>query len=334
MALSAASRLRIAVVCQWRVPPETYGGADRAAGWLVTDLARRGHAVTLIAAAGSRNPLADVRVYDPAVPVEAQLPEGTDLAHFFFTPPGPVPVPCLAWIQGNPAPDAPLHPNTVFVSRKHAGRYGAEAFVYNGIDPADYGPVDWARPRRYLHFLAKAAWKVKNLTGAMQVARRAGQRLVVMGGTRLSFAMGFRLTLDPRIRFAGMVGGEAKNRLLNGSRALVFPVRWHEPFGIAVIESLYFGCPVLATPYGSLPELVPPEVGVLSASASALAEAARDLGRFDPRRCHQWVMDRFTAPRVTEAFLPLYDKILNGIPLNRAVPRLVGEVPGLLPWDA
>ena len=44
--------------------------------------------------------------------------------------------------------------------------------------------------------------------------------------------------------------------LLNASRGLIFPVRWHEPFGLAVIESLYFGCPVFATPYGALPELV------------------------------------------------------------------------------
>jgi glycosyltransferase involved in cell wall biosynthesis len=167
----------------------------------------------------------------------------------------------------------------------------------------------------------------------MRVARLARQRLVVMGGSRVSFSMGFRLTLDPRVRFAGMVGGARKNEILNGSKGLVFPVRWHEPFGIAVIESLYFGCPVLATPHGSLPELVPPDVGVLSASARDLAEAARHLDQFDRRRCHEWVMDRFTSPRVTDAFLSLYERVLNGESLNAVPPRLIGEVPGLLEWN-
>ena len=59
---------------------------------------------------------------------------------------------------------------------------------------------------------------------------------------------------------------------------MIFPVRWHEPFGLAIVESLYFGCPVFGTPYGSLPEIVAPDVGVLSARASDLAEAVRGAG--------------------------------------------------------
>jgi hypothetical protein len=70
-----------------------------------------------------------------------------------------------------------------------------------------------------------------------------------------------------------MVGGQVKLDLLQGSRGLIFPVLWHEPFGLAVIESLYFGCPVYATPYGALPELVPPACGVLSAGRGELADS-------------------------------------------------------------
>ena len=76
-----------------------------------------------------------------------------------------------------------------------------------------------------------------------------------------------------------MVGGTQKTGLLNASRGLIFPVRWHEPFGLAVIESLYFGCPVFSTPYGALPELVPVHCGVLSDQASVLAEAVRLTAR-------------------------------------------------------
>lgn len=325
-------RLRVCVVCHWTVPPATYGGADRVADWLVRDLVRRGHHVTLLADRGSRSPASEIRVVDRARPLAEQLPPDIDLAHLFISPGGPLPVPYLVSLGGIPAPNEVLDRNTVFVSASHAAGFGSTCFVYNGIDPEDYGPVDWARPRQYLHFLAKAAWRVKNVRGAIRVARLAGQRLVVMGGHRLNISMGFRLTLDPRVRFMGMVGGARKNHLLNGSRGLLFPVRWHEPFGLAITESLYFGCPVLGTPYGSLPELVPGEVGVLSNRAGDLAEAARHLDRFDRRRCHEWVMDRFTSRHMTDGYLGLYQRLLNGEPLNPVLPRRVPGPRGMLDW--
>ena len=82
-----------------------------------------------------------------------------------------------------------------------------------------------------------------------------------------------------------MVGGQVKLDLLQGSRGLIFPVLWHEPFGLAVIESLYFGCPVYATPYGALPELAPPATGVLAAGRGRPADAPRQ-GGVQARVCH------------------------------------------------
>ncbi|HSR16246.1 MAG TPA: glycosyltransferase [Gemmatimonadales bacterium] len=327
------SRLRICVACQWTVPPSTYGGTDRVVDWLVRELVRRGHHVTLLAGSGSRSPATEIRVLDRDRPVAAQIPPDVDLAHLFATPETPPEVPYLVSIGGHSAPSESLDRNTVFVSADHASRYGSSCFVYNGLDPEDYGPVDWARPREYLHFLAKAAWRVKNVRGAIAVARRAGQRLVVMGGHRVNISMGPRLTLDPRVRFKGMVGGARKNRILNGSRALLFPVRWNEPFGLAITESLYFGCPVLGTPYGSLPELVPDDVGVLSNRVSVLAEAAGNLERFDRHRCHEWVMDHFTSRQMTDGYLRLYQEVLDGRPLNAGPPRRLEQGSALLGWE-
>ena len=68
-----------------------------------------------------------------------------------------------------------------------------------------------------------------------------------------------------------MVGGNKKNRLLQHSKGLIFPVKWDEPFGLAITESLYCGCPVFGTPYGSLPELVPSDVGFLAEDMNDIA---------------------------------------------------------------
>jgi len=185
----------------------------------------------------------------------------------------------------------------------------------------------------YAHFLGNAAWRVKNVQGAIRVARQAGKRLVVMGGNRLNLKMGFRFTADPRVRFAGMVGGEKKLSLLRNSSALVFPVRWHEPFGLAVIESLYFGCPVFATPYGAIPELVDKDSGLLSNHADALAAGLKNAHAFNRRHCHQRAVELFNARRMMLDYVRLYETVLNGTELNTSAPVLQEQQQDkFLPW--
>ena len=121
-----------------------------------------------------------------------------------------------------------------------------------------------------------------------------------------------------------MVGGAQKMQLLNASNGLIFPVRWHEPFGLAVIESLYFGCPVFSTPYGALPELVPEDCGLLSNRAEVLAEAVR-AGGFDPQACHQRALAHFSVERMAAGYLEKYEQVLAGELLNSVAPAIQGE---------
>ena len=117
----------------------------------------------------------------------------------------------------------PLDRNTVFVSRNHAVRFGSNCFVYNGIDE-DYGKPDFNLRRTFVHFLANAAWRVKNVRGAIRIAREAHIPLHIIGGVRFNFNMGIRFTFDRNAHFHGMKGGEEKNKIINGSKGLLFPV--------------------------------------------------------------------------------------------------------------
>jgi glycosyltransferase involved in cell wall biosynthesis len=74
------------------------------------------------------------------------------------------------------------------------------------------------------------------------------------------------------------VGGRRKAELIAGARALLFPIRWDEPFGIVVAEAMVSGTPVITTPRGSMPELVTPDVGFLCQNESELEEAIRRVG--------------------------------------------------------
>ena len=314
------------------LPVTKYGGSERIVWWLGKELSRKGHKITFLTREGTKSDFAKVLVYNPAIAINKQIPDYIDVVHLDHKPSEPISKPYIVMIQGNINGFDDLDINTVFVSRNHANRYQSEAFVYNGLDFADYGKPSFTQNRTHLHFLAKAAWRIKNVKGAINIARASNNKLAVLGGTRLNIKMGFRFTPYPSIKFYGMIGGEEKNQILNSSQGLLFPVLWHEPFGIAIIESLYMGCPVFGTPYGSLPELIIPEVGFLSNKKSELVSRLSAVGEYDNKVCHEYITDNFTIEQTAKNYLKCYEMALNKENINKIPPKLKEEAPKFLPF--
>jgi len=327
--------LHILIVCNSRLPVSKYGGTQRVVWSLGKELAGMGHRITFLAGEGTTCNFTTVKILNTGIPLAGQIPEEVDLVHSFIPVWEEVPKPLMFTIEGNSRPGRDFHINTCFVSRNHASRYGSKVYVYNGMDLEELGKPRFDIDRSYVHFLGKAAWNVKNVKGCIRIARGAGIPLRVLGGSRINLKMGARITLDRNVRFEGMVGGSYKNQLINGSKALLFPVLWNEPFGIALTESLYFGCPVIGTPYGSLPELITPEFGFLSSSQSELINALEHVDSYDRRKCHEHVCDNFSSRKMTGDYLKLYERVLNGEPLNPKPPALIdSQAPKLLPWNS
>lgn len=326
--------MNILITDHGRIPAHLYGGTERVIWYLGHELVKMGHKVTYLVKEGSSCPFAQVLVLNSSLPIEAQIPEGTDLVHFQYQPDIEPNFPYLHTNHGNRNDFSPFLLNTVFVSANHASRYGSEAFVHNGLDWNDYGKPDLKGAKSHFHFLGNAAWRVKNVKGAIAaVSALKNEKLAVLGGNRFNFKMGLRFTWNPRIQFYGMVGGERKLQLIQRSKGLVFPVLWHEPFGLAIIESLYLGCPVFATPYGSLPELVGTEFGHLSANKDELSSAMRNVGDFNPVKCYEYAQDTFNSKKMAETYLNLYTRVLQGETINAQVPKLLEESPRFLPWS-
>ena len=305
-----------------KLPVLNYGGTQRVVWYLAKELHKMGHRVTLLAAPGSECSFADVVHYRQGVPIAEQIPQGIDILHCQnFVEESVADFPHVVTMHGNTL-GVKLDKNTVFVSRNHAERHGSGSYVYNGMDWDDYGTVDLGAQRDYFHFLGKAAWKVKNVKGAIDVAKAMpGARLKVLGGYRFNFKMGWRFTFSPRISFYGMVGGERKSSLLNGSKGLIFPVTWDEPFGLAITESLYFGAPVFGTPYGSLPELVNKEVGFLTDEQDKMVTHIVNDYHYSPKVCHEYAVDEFNSRLMAERYVQKYEQVLNGKTLNNRCPE-------------
>lgn len=315
--------MHILIVNNTSIPVQQYGGTERVIWWLGKELVKRGHRVSYLVGPGSYCDFATgVHTLNHAIPFNQQIPQGVDLVHLNCKVNEQPNIPYIFTLHGNTNDQNPLDINTVFVSKNHASRYGSKSYVHNGIDPADYGDPGLDQKRNYFHFLGDGAWRVKNLRGAIKIAQNAKIIFRVIGGKRFNFNQGIRLTFDPRIQFEGLIGGIAKNNLLKGSRGLIFPVLWNEPFGLSIVESLYFGCPVFGTPYGSLKEIIQPRVGLTSNSLSRLVEAVQNADRFDPKICHEYVMENFTSNQMTNAYLSKYEIVLSGHQLNDIAPTL------------
>lgn len=315
--------MHILLVNNTSIPVRTYGGTERVIWWLGKQLVQMGHQVSYLVAPGSYCAFAThVKVLDHSIPFNQQVPAGVDVVHLNCKVNETPKIPYLFTLHGNTNDQNPLDINTVFVSKNHAARYGSNAYVHNGIDPTDYGDPGLNQPRNYFHFLGDAAWRVKNVRGAIKIAQKAQVKLRVIGGKRFNVNQGIRLTFDPRIRFDGMQGGLAKNNLLKGSKGLIFPVLWNEPFGLSIVESIYFGCPAFGTPYGSLQEIIQPEVGFVSNSISSLVDAVKNADQFDKKKCHEYVMANFTSTQMANHYLAKYEQVLNGQELNATAPIL------------
>ncbi len=327
--------MNIVLVSTGLIPVTRYGGIERVIWCLGKELVKMGHEVTYLVKKGSSCNFAAVLSIDERRDIIDQVPATADLVHFHFSPDtiGSFKKPYIITMHGNTGYSRTLDKNTVFVSKNHANRYGSDCFVYNGLDWSEYKIPDFSATRTSFHFLGKAAWRIKNVKGAIAVIKGTkAETLNVIGGRRFNIKMGIRFTFSRRIRFYGMLGGTRKDELLNGSKGLIFPVRWHEPFGLSIIESLYFGCPVFGTPYGSLPELVPADVGYLSNRAADLTEVVENYDRFSNRHCHEYAAGQFNSGKMAQCYLDKYREVLAGRPLNDKPPELVRQTGRFLDW--
>jgi glycosyltransferase involved in cell wall biosynthesis len=144
----------------------------------------------------------------------------------------------------------------------------------------------------------------KGVHTAGEVARRAGYPLKIAAklrepAERAYFDERVRPLLRGAVEYVGVVGGADKHALLGDATCLLNPIAWPEPFGMVMIEALATGTPVVATPCGSVPELVVDHVtGFVRGGVDALAEALGAVHLLDRAACRGDAARRFSTARM------------------------------------
>jgi glycosyltransferase involved in cell wall biosynthesis len=186
--------------------------------------------------------------------------------------------------------------NSEITRERIADLYGRDAQVLN--PPVEVDRFRSGEPEDYFLYVGELV-SHKRPAAALEAARRAGRRMVVVGdGPQLAE---LRHRYSDTARFLGRIGDDELAGVYTRALALVLPNV--EEFGIVTVEAQASGRPVLAVDRGGARETVRDgETGVLvSDSEDQLAEAMRhvDFTRFDPALA-QANAQRFAAARFRE----------------------------------
>lgn len=171
----------------------------------------------------------------------------------------------------------------------------------------------------YLAFLGRLTSN-KGVDAAIAVAQRAGMRLVIAGNqsTEDGAADYFQQAIAPhldgeQIRWIGPVNDAQKQDLLAGASALLFPIRWDEPFGIVMIEALACGTPVIAMRRGSTPEVIDHgATGFLCDTEDEMVQAAQNLSAISRADCRTVAETRFDVSVVAPRVLKVLRELVQG----------------------
>jgi glycosyltransferase involved in cell wall biosynthesis len=185
--------------------------------------------------------------------------------------------------------------------------------VHHGL-PKDLLKPNDAPEAGYLAFLGRIAPE-KGPETAIRLARAAGLPLKIAAkidkADRAYFEAQVKPLIEstPGVEFVGEIDEWQKGAFLGRARALLFPIRWPEPFGLVLIEAMACGIPVIAFRHGSVPEIVEDGVTGFVVEAEDEAGALRAIARLptlDRRRVRETFERRFTARRMAEDYLKVY----------------------------
>jgi glycosyltransferase involved in cell wall biosynthesis len=113
-----------------------------------------------------------------------------------------------------------------------------------------------------------------------------------------------------RVRWIGTVTGHDRDHLVATARAALFPLRWEEPGGTAVVESLALGTPVVGMARGCLPELIDEgRTGLLTDDEDALGDLVHKAAALNEADCRAEAARRFTPAVMAQAYLRLYERV-------------------------
>jgi glycosyltransferase involved in cell wall biosynthesis len=345
-------RIALVVSPWFPVPPTGYGGIELMAYNLARELSAHGHKVTVIGRQGSHGPFETVALAPESWQKDLGTPNGVprqslflyrayetvrrrsfDVIHdhsgltgILVASQARLQAPVVATLhgalteaEGDFLRAVARQVNLVAISHaQQATVAGVEwrGVVHNAVDPAEYRPITKAGDKDdYLVELARIN-PDKGQHIAIEVARRTNMRLALAGKVDPEaddyFEERIKPSLNGNVEWRENVKGKEKAQLLAKARAMVFPIQWEEPFGLAMVEAMVSGTPVIAFRHGAAPELVEQGVtGFLADDVDEMVDAVERVKEIDLKKCAQVAAERFGPARMADGYLTVYERSIE-----------------------
>lgn len=200
-------------------------------------------------------------------------------------------------------------PNQFFVSISNSQRRPAPdlsyiATIYNGIHLKDYPFTE--EHDDYLLFAGRIVPE-KGVAEAVQVARKTGNKLLIAGPTFVDTQPYFNKRIKPYlnddIRYLGYVKRNELAPIIARAKAFLMPIKWEEPFGVAMIEAMASGTPVIAYNRGSVPEVVQDGVtGYVVADRKGMVRAVQRVDALSRINCRKHIEKNFSMEHMVDGY--------------------------------
>ena len=328
----------------WRTPPKNYGPWELVVSLITEGLVKRGHKVTLFATADSitKAKLVSVcpRPYNEDSTINTRLYEcwhnstcyemadQFDLIHNHFDfPPLTysklVKTPTVTTVHGFDNPEIiklyrkykdNYYISISFSDRKHAPDLNWAGNVYHGLNLEQFTFND--QPKDYLLFLGRIA-EDKGTHLAIEVAKQSRRELIISGIVPPEEEEYFAEKVKPKIdnkqiRFVGPADPIKRDQLFRNAYASLHLIKFDEPFGLTLIESMACGTPVIAINRGSIPEIIKDgRTGFVVKDEKEAADKVMEISKIKRFDCRKRVEENFTLDVMVENYLKIFEKILQ-----------------------
>jgi len=199
-------------------------------------------------------------------------------------------------------------------AQTYANEFPFERVIYNGIDTAH---VPFKKTGGEFLLFAGRMSPEKGPDLAIQIAQRAGKRLILAGGVYDRAYFDERITpalqVNNNVSYVGVLERAQLYRLMSEAEGLLFCSRWEEPFGLVMVESMATGTPVVAWNRGAAPEIIADgETGFLLdfmdiEGAARAVKRLKSLNRVEIRR---QVETRFSLDKMVDEYVHYYGEAI------------------------
>jgi glycosyltransferase involved in cell wall biosynthesis len=336
-----AIRVAILSPISWRTPPLHYGPWESVVNLLSEGLVQSGLDVTLFATGDSKTsgklvavcprPYSEDPSVNPKVAECLHISEVFERSaefdlihnHFDFLPLTYsllIDTPVLTTIHGFSSPT--ILP--VYKKYNASGHYVAiseadkspeldyVATIHHGIDISKFHLS--GGEGEYLLFFGRIHPE-KGVHEAIQVAQRAGKKLVIAGivQDREYFETRVEPYLDGgRVEYLGAIGPAQRSDVLGRALALLHLISFDEPFGLSLVEAMACGTPVIAFGRGSIPEIIMDgENGFIVEDIEQAVQAVAAVRSLDRSACREDAEQRFSQTRMVSDYVRVYREILK-----------------------